>query len=82
MGVRDALQLLIAHFGGKIHTSLELCLPSGSGYIPDIAYIDDTTGLCIDIEIDEPYSLPENSLSIVLEKITIEMNFLIAKGGL
>lgn len=50
---------LKAHFGGKIHTNLELRLPSGSGYIPDIAYIDGTTGLCIDIEIDEPYSLPE-----------------------
>ena len=46
-------------FGGKIHTDIEFELPNGNGYVPDFAYVDEATGLCIDIEIDEPYSMPE-----------------------
>lgn len=52
------MRFLINAFGCKITNSIEFTLPNGNAYVPDAAYIDPKTGLCIDIEIDEPYSLP------------------------
>lgn len=45
-------------FPGMIKTDLEFEISNGNAYIPDFAYVDTSTGLCIDIEIDEPYVLP------------------------
>ena len=45
-------------FGDKISDRIEFTLPNGNAFVPDAAYVDSSTGLCIDIEIDEPYSLP------------------------
>ena len=47
---------LASHFGSKIYDNLEFCLPNGNAFVPDFAYVDKETGLCIDIEIDEPYT--------------------------
>lgn len=52
-------KVLTNYFGDKIHTNIEFTLDNGNGFVPDFAYIDNKTGLCIDIEIDEPYSLPD-----------------------
>ena len=46
-------------FGDKITDKIEFTLPNGNAFVPDAAYIDPSTGLCIDIEVDEPYTLPE-----------------------
>ncbi len=51
--------LLTQEFGGKITDRISFTLPNGNSFVPDAAYIDSTTGLCVDIEIDEPYSIPE-----------------------
>lgn len=52
--LRDCLR---KYFPGKIHTGLFLEIPNFDyPYSPDIAYIDDTNHLHIDIEVDEPYS--------------------------
>ena len=45
-------------FGSKITDKIEFTLPNGNAFVPDAAYIDSSTGLCIDIEIDEPYTIP------------------------
>ncbi len=48
---------LSEYFPGKIHDDLYLTIPGfDHPYSPDIAYIDDTTNLHIDIEVDEPYT--------------------------
>lgn len=44
------------YFPGKIHSNLRLNIPNYPyPYSPDIAYIDDSNNLHIDIEVDEPY---------------------------
>lgn len=53
------VRFLASIFGDKITNSIEFTLPNGNAYVPDAAYIDRASGLCIDIEIDEPYSLPD-----------------------
>ncbi len=45
-------------FGTKITDRIEFTLPNGNAFVPDAAYVDSSTGLCIDIEIDEPYTIP------------------------
>ena len=45
-------------FGPIITNRIEFTLPNGNAFVPDAAYIDSSTGLCIDIEIDEPYTIP------------------------
>jgi len=47
---------LINFFPDKILDNLEFCLPNGNAFVPDFSYIDKSTGLCVDIEIDEPYT--------------------------
>lgn len=46
-------------FGDKITDKIEFTLPNGNAFVPDATYIDSSTGLCIDIEVDEPYTIPE-----------------------
>lgn len=50
---------LIETFGNMIFDNMEM---DGNNqfysYVPDFVYLDKQTGLSIDIEIDEPYSLP------------------------
>lgn len=50
---------LIETFGNMIFDNMEM---NGNNqfysYVPDFVYLDRQTGLSIDIEIDEPYSLP------------------------
>lgn len=46
-------------FGDKITDKIMFSLPNGNAFVPDAAYVDPLSGLCIDIEIDEPYSLPD-----------------------
>lgn len=41
----------------KIHSGLKLRVGNDNGFFPDIAFLDREKNLCIDIEIDEPYSL-------------------------
>lgn len=48
-------------FNDKIKTNVEFLLPNGNGFVPDFAYVNRETGLCIDIEIDEPYALADNT---------------------
>ncbi len=56
----ESFYLLLKNaFGEKVVNSIEFTLPNGNAFVPDAAYINRSTGLCIDIEIDEPYSLPE-----------------------
>lgn len=50
-------------FGNKIFDNLEFQLPNSKAFVPDFAYVDKSTGLCIDIEIDEPYT-SENQIPI------------------
>jgi very-short-patch-repair endonuclease len=50
---------LRSRFGDKITNSIEFVLPNGNAFVPDAAYVDKQSGLCIDIEIDEPYTIPE-----------------------
>lgn len=50
---------LISSFDSKITDKIEFTLPNGNAFVPDAAYVDSSTGLCIDIEIDEPYTIPE-----------------------
>lgn len=52
------LPFLIKKFGTNIHADL---IPNKgySPYRPDFIYIDDNTGIHMDIELDEPYSLTE-----------------------
>ena len=50
---------LIKWFGSKIKLNTELGYFENP-YIPDFAFIDTTTGLHIDIEIDEPYIAKNN----------------------
>lgn len=45
-------------FGPNITDRIEFTLPNGNAFVPDAAYIDSSIGLCIDIEIDEPYTIP------------------------
>jgi hypothetical protein len=54
----DFLPFLIKKFGRNIHADL---IPNKgySPFRPDFVFVDDKTGLHIDIEIDEPYSLTE-----------------------
>lgn len=51
---------LIKQFGDKILNDLEFELPNGNAFVPDFAYVDKKTGLCIDIEIDEPYTIDDD----------------------
>lgn len=44
-------------FGDLIFTNLEFSLPNGNAFVPDFSYVNKRTGLCIDIEIDEPYTI-------------------------
>lgn len=48
-------------FYDKIKTNVEFLLPNGNGFVPDFAYVNRETGLCIDIEIDEPYALADKT---------------------
>lgn len=49
------------YFPGKIHANLTHQIPDYSHpYTPDVAYIDLSTNLCIDIEVDEPYAYHNN----------------------
>lgn len=41
----------------KIHSGLKLIAGNDNGFFPDVAYVNKEKNLCIDIEIDEPYSL-------------------------
>lgn len=51
------------HFPGKIHANLTLQIPGYSHpYTPDATYKDPSTGLRIDIEIDEPYAYCDNQV--------------------
>jgi hypothetical protein len=43
-------------FGNNIFDNLEFQLPNSNAFVPDFSYIDKSSGLCIDIEIDEPYT--------------------------
>ncbi len=52
------LQKLKNSFNNKISDLIEFTLPNGNAFVPDAAFIDPISGLCIDIEIDEPYSIP------------------------
>lgn len=47
---------LCKYFPDRIFDNLEFCLPNGNAFVPDFSYIDRSIGLCIDIEIDEPYT--------------------------
>ena len=53
------LQKLKGVFGDKISDRKEFTLPNGNAFVPDATYIDSSSGLCIDIEIDEPYAMPD-----------------------
>jgi len=60
VGSSEALlgKALNLYFPNRIQTGLTLTIPGRSGwsYDPDFAYLDKTTGLRIDIEVDEPYT--------------------------
>ena len=50
---------LIETFGHRIFENMEISINNQFySYVPDFVYLDNQTGLSIDIEIDEPYSLP------------------------
>ncbi len=50
------LDYLCVRFSNKISDNLEFQLPNLNAFVPDFSYIDKSTGMCIDIEIDEPYT--------------------------
>jgi len=60
VGSSEALlgNALNLYFPNRIYIGLTLTIPDRSGwsYDPDFAYLDKTTGLRIDIEVDEPYT--------------------------
>lgn len=56
---KSFVTLLKEHFSSKITDQIEFTLPNGNSFVPDAAYIDSVSGLCIDIEIDEPYTIPD-----------------------
>lgn len=47
---------LSQRFAANIYDNLEFQLPNYNAFVPDFSYVDKQTGLCIDIEIDEPYT--------------------------
>lgn len=49
-------EFLSSKYRDKIKFELEFQLPNGNAFVPDCSYIDPESGLCIDIEIDEPYT--------------------------
>ena len=51
-------KVLESQFSGKIFQNTQL-VEKEFNYYPDFVYYDKTLGVCIDIEIDEPYSLDE-----------------------
>ena len=67
-------------FNDKIKDDVEFELPNGLGFVPDFAYIDTTTGLCIDIEIDEPYSLPQKKAIHCIGDDDYRNNYFLQKG--
>jgi len=57
-GSSEALlgKVLALYFSDRIQTHLTLNMPNSEDvYVPDFIYLDKTTGLHIDIEVDEPY---------------------------
>lgn len=72
--------LLDNKWGRFISDELEFPLPNGRAYVPDFAYVDAETGLSIDIEIDEPYSLPEKEPIHYVGEDMVRNSFFTDKG--
>lgn len=71
---------LKAKFGYKIFDNLEFQLPNSKAFVPDFAYVDKSSGLCIDIEIDEPYT-SENQIPIhCIGDDDYRNNYFLSKG--
>ena len=74
-------QFLKNKFSEKIYNNLELEIPNNNNsFVPDFAYIDIKIGLCIDIEIDEPYALDSKVPIHYLGKDDSRNNYFQEKG--
>lgn len=72
--------ILTQKFGDNIFDNLEFTLPNGNAFVPDFAYIDTSTGLCIDIEIDEPYTSDTKVPIHCIGEDDYRNNFFLSKG--
>ena len=73
-------EYLIASFNNNIKTGVEMPLPNDNGFTPDFAYMDRKVGLCIDIEIDEPYTLVDNAPIHCVGNDDFRDQFFLSKG--
>lgn len=74
------LNYLSLKFTNKIFDNLEFQLPNSNAFVPDFSYVDKLTGLCIDIEIDEPYT-SDNKISIhCIGDDDYRNNYFLSKG--
>jgi len=72
---------LSKYFNGKIHRGLTLKIPTyKNSYSPDFSYIDRSTSLYIDIEIDEPYVYKNDEPSHFVGKDDRRNNFFLDKN--
>jgi len=67
-------------FGNKIFDNLEFQLPNSNAFVPDFSYIDKSSGLCIDIEIDEPYTSDSKIPIHCIGDDDYRNNYFITKG--
>lgn len=71
------------YFKSNVQRGLTLKIPNFDfPYSPDFAYIDQSTNLYIDIEIDEPYAYQSNKLTHFVGKDDRRNKFFIDKGWL
>jgi len=69
------------YFKSNVQRGLTLNIPNFEfPYSPDFAYIDQSTNLYIDIEIDEPYDYQSNKLTHFVGKDDRRNNFFLNKG--
>jgi len=71
---------LIEKFGDRIHADVEIHISPISRYFPDFVYKNEKTGLSIDIEIDEPYSI-DSKQPIHYARVDNRRNRFFTKNG-
>ncbi len=71
---------LNGYFPGKVYTELTLAFGTERFYYPDVSYIDQATGLHINIEIDEPYIYSSGKPIHFLGADNRRNNFFLRKG--
>jgi hypothetical protein len=74
------LNHLSSKFSSKIFNNLEFQLPNSYAFVPDFSYVDKSIGLCIDIEIDEPYTSDNKTPIHCIGDDDYRNNYFLSKG--